>query len=168
MHVDTEQNYILLYLQYTKDLLRDPIVDSMKTYRHHRETSTHYHSVYVSYCVLKLCIRLGVPDAKSVVRAALLHDFYLYEWYTEKHDENHIFYHPKASVKNIENHFGALSPMQRNMILSHMFPLCREMPQSPGAWLLTAADKRCAGEDYLHTSNRFRAVYDEINRRAVL
>ena len=100
------------------------------------------------------------------MRASLLHDFYLYEWYTEKHDENHIWYHPKESVKNIEAHFGALTAAQRNMILAHMFPLSRVLPQSSGAWMLTLADKRCACEDYLGASQRFRPVYDEIDRRA--
>ncbi|MBQ7541631.1 MAG: HD domain-containing protein [Clostridia bacterium] len=168
MNIADENKYVDLFVRDTKDLLRDPLVESMKTYRHHGETTTHYHSVYVSYRVLKLCVRLGAQDRREIVRAALLHDFYLYEWYTEKHDENHIFYHPKESVKNIEAHFGTLTPMQRNMILSHMFPLCRELPHSAGAWILTAADKRCASEDYLHASRAFRSVYDEINRRASL
>lgn len=166
MNLSEENKYIDLFVRWTQDLLRDPLVESMKTYRHHGDTNTHFHSVYVAYRVLRLCVRLDVADKREIVRAALLHDFYLYEWYTEKHDENHIFYHPKESVKNIEAHFGALSPMQRNMILSHMFPLTREMPHCRGAWLLTAADKRCASEDYLHGSAGFREIYDEIDRRA--
>ena len=109
---------------------------------------------------------LKLENAREITRAALLHDFYLYEWYTEKHDENHIWYHPKESVKNIEAHFGALTAAQRNMILAHMFPLSRVLPQSSGAWMLTLADKRCACEDYLGASQRFRPVYDEIDRRA--
>lgn len=168
MNVTAENEYIELFVHWTQDLLCDPLVESMKNYRHHGDTNTHFHSVYVAYRVLRMCVRLGVENKREIVRASLLHDFYLYEWYTEKHDENHIFYHPKESVRNIEAHFGALSPMQRNMILSHMFPLTREMPACTGAWLLTAADKRCASEDYLRGSAQFRAIYDEINRRAAL
>ena len=168
MDISAENKYIDLFVRWTQDLLCDPLVESMKTYRHHGDTNTHFHSVYVAYRVLKLCVRLDVEDKREIVRASLLHDFYLYEWYTEKHEENHIFYHPKASVKNIEAHFGALTPMQRNMILSHMFPLCRELPGRTGAGLLTVADKRCAGEDYLRGSVQFREVYEEIDRRAAL
>ena len=65
-------------------------------------------------------------------------------------------------------HFGPMRGVQRNMILAHMFPLCREMPRSSGAWMLTLADKRCACEDYLGASKRFRPIYDEIDRRAAL
>ncbi len=168
LDISRENQYIDRFVRYTKDLLCDPLVESMKQYRHHGETSTHYHSVYVAYRVCRICMDLHVHDACGIVRASLLHDFYLYEWYTEKHDENHIWYHPKESVKNIEAHFGALNKTQRNMILAHMFPLSREMPKTPGAWMLTLADKQCACEDYLGASQRFRSVYDEINRRATL
>ncbi len=163
-----EEKYIDRFVQYTKDLLCDPLVDSMKQYRHHGETNTHYHSVFVAYRVCRMCTDLRLHDARDIVRTSLLHDFYLYEWYTEKHDENHIWYHPKESVKNIEAHFGALNNAERNMIISHMFPLARELPKTRGAWLLTLADKQCACEDYLGASQRFRVVYDEIDRRATL
>ncbi|MBR5619767.1 MAG: HD domain-containing protein [Clostridia bacterium] len=168
MDISREYKYIDRFVRYTRDLLCDPLVESMKQYRHHGDTSTHYHSVFVAYSVCKMCTDLHAWDARDIVRAALLHDFYLYEWYTEKHDENHIWYHPKESVKNIEAHFGPMRGVQRNMILAHMFPLCKELPHSSGAWMLTLADKRCACEDYLGASRRFRPVYDEIDRRAKL
>ena len=166
MALSKESAMIDEYISITKDLLVNEQVQKMKTYRHHGDTNTHFHSVYVSYRVLKLCKKLHVANAAEIVRAALLHDFYLYEWYTEKHDENHIWYHPKESVKNIETYLGTLSDTQRNMILSHMFPLCSEMPKCRGAWLLTLADKRCATEDYLTHSRQFYEVYEEIIRRA--
>ena len=103
-----------------------------------------------------------------LLTGAMLHDFYLYQWYTEKHEEYHIWYHPKQSVKNIESHFGKLTDMQRNMILSHMFPTCVELPKSEGAWILTAADKRCALADYFKISKKFVPIYNEINRRVEL
>ena len=99
------------------------------------------------------------------MRAALLHDFYLYEWYTEKHEEYHIYYHPKESVKNIEKHFAPLTPMQKNMVLSHMFPTSKVMPKYLGSWILTLCDKHCATADYFKISRRFIPVYNEINRR---
>ena len=165
MDVQKEQAHIDLFLSLTGDLLSDDKVRSMAQYRHHGEVSTHRHSVYVSYTVMCMCLQRREPQMRSIVRAALLHDFYLYEWYTEKHEENHIWYHPKMALRNIEQHFSTLSPMQRNMVLSHMFPLSIELPESRGAWLLTWADKLCAGEDYVKLSRRFLPVYDEINRR---
>ena len=158
-------NYIDGYLRITGDLLKDEYVESMKTFSHHKEVNTHFHSVYVSYCVYRACEALGVKDEADIIRASLLHDFYLYEWYTVKHDEYHIFYHPKESVKNIIGHFGSLTDKQRDMILSHMFPIAKKMPNSVGAWLLTGADKYCAMSDYITKSKNFVGIYDEINRR---
>ena len=165
MDLGKEAFYIDKYCEINDDLLRDDLVRSMAQYRHHGEINTLFHSVYVSYCVLKMCYALNASHTREIVRASLLHDFYLYEWYTEKHDENHIFYHPKESVKNIEAHFGNLTGKQKNMIIAHMFPLSKKMPGSLGAWLLTAADKYCATQDYFSISSRFNRVYDEIVRK---
>ena len=165
MDIITENKSIEKYIELTGDLLSDELVKSMADYHHHKEVTTHFHSVFVSYSVLKVCEALKHKRTEEIVRAALLHDFYLYEWYTEKHEEYHIWYHPKESVKNIKKHFGSLSKMQENMILSHMFPTCVELPKSSGAWILTLCDKRCATADYLKTSKRFIPIYNEINRR---
>ena len=166
MNLEKERVYIDKYLDINRDLLSDSLVKSMAQYRHHGEINTLYHSVYVSYCVLKMCCTLNAANTADIVRASLLHDFYLYEWYTEKHDENHIFYHPKESVKNIEEYFGRITSKQKNMILAHMCPLSKKMPGSLGAWMLTAADKYCATQDYFAISARFSAVYDEILRKS--
>jgi uncharacterized protein len=165
MNLVKEKKYIDEYVNLTGDLLSDELVKSMKQYRHHQDTNTHFHSVYVSYTVLKICEALEVINTREIVRASLLHDFYLYQWYTEKHEEYHIWYHPKESVKNIEKHFGALTDIQRNMILSHMFPTCVELPKSKGAWILTLADKKCALDDYITKSKNFFGVYNEIEKR---
>ena len=169
MNVRKERHNIDLFLSLTGDLLADETVRSMAQYRHHGDVTTHRHSVFVSYTVMRMCRNMDERDMRPIVRASLLHDFYLYEWYTEKHEENHIWYHPKQSVQNIERHFDKkLSPMQRNMVLSHMFPLAHEAPASRGAWVLTLADKYCAGADYLKASDLFLPVYREINRRVDL
>ena len=153
------------YIAITADLLQNENVKLMKTFNHHGKINTHFHSVYVSYDVLRVCNALKVNNKKKIVRAALLHDFYLYDWHTEKHDEMHAWYHPKAAVVNIEREFGELSEMQKDMILRHMFPLSIQPPNSVGGWILTLCDKHCANEDIFGVSKRFVPVYDEINRR---
>ena len=165
MNINKEQSNIDNYISLVGDLLENELVDGMKKYHHHKKINTHFHSVYVSYRVMKTCNALGIGNTQPIVRAALLHDFYLYEWYTEKHGEYHIFYHPKESVKNIEKYFGALTKMQKNMILSHMWPTYVERPRYLASWILTFSDKQCALEDYFHLSRRFLSVYGEIDRR---
>ena len=165
MKLAKEKAYIDEFFEINKDLLTDDLVKSMTQYRHHGEINTHFHSVYVAYCVLKMCDAFHSSKKSEIVRASLLHDFYLYEWYTEKHDELHIWYHPKESIKNIEEHFGLLTPMQKSMIFTHMFPLSKGVPASTGAWMLTAADKYVASQDYISVSSRFDVVYNEIMRK---
>lgn len=151
----------------TRDLLGNEYVMSMRGYNHHGKISTHYHSVYVAMTVTRLCRLFGMDDDKKseIVRASLLHDLYLYDWHTQKHEENHIYYHPKESVKNIDR-LGVieLTPMQRQMIISHMFPLA-PLPKSAGGWLLTAADKYCATVELAGLSKGFGRKYDAVMER---
>ena len=153
------------YVEITGDLLKNDDVKRMKTFNHHGKISTHFHSVYVSFTVLKWCNAFKIDNKNEIVRASLLHDFYLYDWHIEKHEEMHAWYHPKAAVANIETIFGSLSNMQRDMILRHMFPLSVQPPNSIGGWILTLCDKHCANEDIFGVSVRFVPIYDEINRR---
>ncbi|MBR2133197.1 MAG: HD family phosphohydrolase [Eubacterium sp.] len=154
-----------LYIELTGDLLKNELVESMKRYNHHGTIDTHFHSVYVSYTVMKICKRLNL-QLRDTVRVSLLHDFYLYEWHIEKHEEMHAWYHPKESVKNIKRYsMLELSKSEEDMILRHMFPLYPLPPNSLRGWVLTLADKHCATQDYMKLSGRFVPIYNEINRR---
>ncbi|MBQ6467049.1 MAG: hypothetical protein IJJ61_03830 [Clostridia bacterium] len=158
--------YVRGYLDTVDDVLRNPLVISMKQYNHHAGISTHFHSVYVSYTVYKYCARRNMEKqlTDDITRASLLHDFYLYDWPTEKHEEYHIFYHPKEAVKNIEKTgIIKLNYMQKNMILNHMFPAA-QMPRSLGGWILTAADKYCATRELVEGEKCFRAIYNDIDK----
>lgn len=163
MHIK-EAKIIDEYYKIVEDLLRHKKVQQMKQYYHHGKISTHFHCVYVSYTVYKVCCRLQL-SAYETTRAALLHDFYLYDWHITKHDEKHAWYHPKAAVKNIEKYIGPLSDVQRNMILCHMWPLHPAAPKSIGGFVLTFADKHCADMELLGFSHKFEPIYNHIMER---
>lgn len=155
------------FLSVTGDLLDKEQIRQMKQYNHHGEIDTHFHSVHVAWYVYNLCLRLGFRAEKTsvITRTSLLHDLYLYNWYTDKHSEYHAFYHPKEAVKNIEKYnIMEMNEMQKDMILRHMFPLGR-IPNSTGGWILTLCDKHCANLEITGHSDAFRQIYDEINRR---
>jgi len=163
--MNINKEHIDEYLELTSDLLENEYVESMKSFNHHGNINTHFHTVYVSYCVMVVCDKLKVNNKRDIVRASLLHDFYLYDWHIEKHDEMHAWYHPKAAVANILDVFGEISDMQKDMILRHMFPLSILPPNSIGGWILTLCDKHCANEDIFGISKRFIPVYNEIIKR---
>ncbi len=161
MNSEKQKQLIYGYCDAVGDLLCSDAVQQMRQYPHHKTVSTFHHSVYVSFLTYRLCNTLHLHTAEAT-RAALLHDFYLYNWYVEKHGEYHVWYHPKTAVKNAEHYFGALTERQKNMILSHMFPLFVEPPKTKEAFVLTFADKIGATKDLIGLSKRYAPILTEI------
>ena len=161
MNFEKEQESVKGYCAVVGDLLRHEKVREMHQYPHHRDVDTLYHSVCVSYLTYKICEKMHWHP-KEATRAALLHDFYLYNWYTDKHDEWHAFLHPKMACKNAEHYFGALTPRQEDMILCHMWPLHLAPAHSCERFGLIFADKVCAVRDLIGTSKSFAPVYERI------
>ena len=89
-------------------------------------------------------LRISV-DTESLVRGAMLHDFYLYDTETMPYsDYRHAMVHPKLALSNAEKHFD-LNGKERNIILSHMWPTPgAPMPRCREAWLVCVADTLCA------------------------
>lgn len=166
MNAEKEKQVINGYCDAVGDLLSSAVVQQMRQYPHHKTVSTFWHSVYVSYLTYRLCGGLHLQQ-REAARAALLHDFYLYNWYVEKHGEYHVWYHPKTAVKNAEAYFGPLTEKQKNMILSHMWPLFVEPPKSKEAYVLTLADKIAATRDLLGLADTFQPMYAQIERELI-
>ena len=158
--------YIDGYVDTVRDILLNPLVISMSGYNHHGKISTHFHSVFVSFTVYKYCIKQKMEQSliQDITQAALLHDFYLYDWPTQKHYQNHMFYHPKESVRNIDRSgIINLTAMQRDMVLNHMFP-AGKIPNSKGGWILTTVDKYCATRELVEGEKCFSDIYKQILR----
>lgn len=166
MNAEKEKQVINGYCDAVGDLLSSEVVQQMRQYPHHKTVSTFWHSVYVSYLTYRVCGRLHLQQ-REAARAALLHDFYLYNWYVEKHGEYHVWYHPKTAVKNAEEYFGPMTEKQKNMILSHMWPLFVEPPKSKEAYVLTLADKIAATRDLLGLADTFKPMYAQIERELI-
>ena len=103
------------------------------------------HSVAVALMCLQLAALLRLrTDTRSLVRGALLHDYFLYDWHIkEKGRPLHGTHHARRAMKNAERDFG-LNKIERNMILAHMFPLNLTLPRYRESVLLCTADKLCA------------------------
>ena len=67
-------------------------------------------------------------------------------------------------MKNAESYLGPLTEKQKNMILSHMWPLFVEPPKSKEAYVLTLADKIAAIRDLVGLSGTFTNMYAQIER----
>ena len=89
--------------------------------------------------------RVGLRvDRASLLRGALLHDYFLYDWHDPQNGHRlHGFSHPYMACRNAEVDFD-LTPCERNIIRHHMFPFVPVPPTCREAWIVCMADKWCA------------------------
>ena len=89
--------------------------------------------------------RMGVRvDRPSLIRGALLHDYFLYDWHDPDPSHRlHGFTHPAAALARALEDFE-LTERERNIIARHMFPLVPIPPTCREAWIVCMADKACA------------------------
>ena len=123
---------------------RDPRALRMKRYVQHGSISTYDHCLRVARLSYAIARRLPVSvEERSLVRAAFLHDYFLYDWHT-KGDHLHGYHHAAIAAENAERDFG-LSEKEMHIIKSHMWPLNRfSVPDSKEGWIVTLSDKICS------------------------
>ncbi len=147
--------------EYAEDIIKHPRFLELQTYVHHGENNTVYdHSVAVAEKAYKLArwMRLSGDETASVVRAALLHDFFGYDWHSERFRKyishfkgfkrlthNHAFVHGPIAANRAKRVFG-LTDVEYEAIKRHMFPLAA-MPRTLTAWIVTIADKAVAAKE---------------------
>lgn len=138
-----------LFREVLREVLPAGRVAEMKRFISHSDITVYRHCIQVAFTAYTMAQKWNVKcDLRSLVRGALLHDYYLYDW----HDPNkgfrwHGFKHHRFALGNAERDFD-LNDKERNIIYSHMFPLtfwC--LPRCREAWLVTLADKKVATKE---------------------
>lgn len=118
-----------------------------KTFTQHGNVSVFAHCMAVAAYSEKLAKKLGIEhDTESLVRGAMLHDFFLYDWHETSNigDGLHGFAHPYTASKNALKEFN-LSPRELDIIRKHMWPLTlTKIPRYRESWLVCAVDKYCS------------------------
>ncbi len=132
---------------------------SMKYFRHHGRVSCRDHSIQVALRAFGMAERLGA-DRVAAARAALLHDFYLYDWHTSG-PGLHGFRHPSIALANAQRHFR-LSRVERDAIRRHMWPLTAVPPRYRESIIVSLADKAVTLTDYLRS---VRALFQVQKKR---
>lgn len=130
---------------YADDILRSDGFNLEKRFMQHGKVSVFKHSLAVAVTCVRLASRFRLRvDMRSLVRGALLHDYFLYDWHeSDKSHRLHGFRHARRALKNAERDF-TLNAIEKNMILSHMFPLNLVVPKCRESLILCLADKICA------------------------
>ncbi len=138
-------NNLPLLRHYARDILASPGMRLGRLHPQHGRVSVLQHSLAVALMCVKLArgLRLRV-DEQALVRGALLHDYFLYDWHERDAAHRwHGFRHPATALKNAERDFR-LGDTERDMIAHHMFPLVPVPPRRRESVLLCVADKLCA------------------------
>lgn len=131
------------------DILASPGMEREKSAIQHGATTVWEHSLSVANACASLAqaLPLGIR-MRPLVRAALLHDYFLYDWHDRTASRpNHATRHGSYARANAERDF-AISEHEGDIIESHMFPLAR-MPRTREAWVVCLVDKIIAFQEVL-------------------
>ena len=123
-------------------------LDLTREFIQHGDVTVYTHVTSVARASLSFAEHLGrvgvSVDRASLLRGALLHDYFLYDWHDPDPSHRlHGFRHPFFALARAEEDFE-LTPRERNIIARHMFPLVPVPPTCREAWIVCLADKWCA------------------------
>lgn len=151
MHLNySERELITLLHQHADDILMSEGMQSEKGYKQHGDVNCYEHSVSVACISVKLALFFHIKvDMKSMIRGALLHDYFLYDWHdTDKNHRLHGFFHAERALENADRDF-VLTDVERDVIVKHMFPLNLHLPRYRESMVVSIADKICAFREVL-------------------
>ena len=143
--ISRSARYRPILFEHGGDILASREMQFEHIFMQHGTTSCYTHSINVACMSLWLAERLRIRvDRRSMVRGALLHDFFLYDWHDPDPSHRlHGFRHPGWALRNAERTFH-LNRIERNVIHRHMFPLTPIPPRFREGLLVCLADKLCA------------------------
>lgn len=133
---------------YGKDILESEGMQKEKRFCQHGTVSVYEHSLSVAERCVRIAQVLPIrTDMRSLVRGALLHDYFLYDWHIpDKSHRFHGFRHPATAYRNARRDFR-INCIEENMIRSHMFPMVLPVPRYRESVILCLADKICATQE---------------------
>lgn len=139
--------------QYASDILESHNFRKTEQYMQHGSISVKRHCLSVAECSIMIEDRLKCLgfrcQEREMVRGALLHDYFLYDWHDKySHEKLHGFHHPHVALVNASREYQ-LSARERDIIEKHMWPLTMRPPRCREAWIVTAADKYCSLKETL-------------------
>lgn len=144
------------------EILRSEGMRAGKQFIQHGDVSVYEHCINVAFFSLYLAKRFNLSvDRQSLVRGALLHDYFLYDWHEDDPSHRlHGFHHARRALENACRDFP-LNQREKDIIVKHMFPLNLRPPRYKESALVCAADKCCAlletfGVEKLRTLTKVR------------
>lgn len=137
-----------------EDILQSENFKSSSAFIQHGTMTVKNHSMNVAKYSLAISKKLPMKfNQRELIRGALLHDYFLYDWHIDSeanvHRRLHGFYHPGIALRNACEEYD-LTEREKDIIKKHMWPLTFFPPMCREAWVVTAADKYCSLLETLH------------------
>lgn len=118
-------------------------MNKSRTFYQHGKINIYVHSLRVAYICYYWVKKYHLHvDEKALIRGALLHDYFLYDWH-KPHGRWHGFKHPAIALKNATRDFK-LTEIEKNLIVRHMFPLVPIPPKNIEGGIVCMVDKWCS------------------------
>ncbi len=113
-----------------------------KNFIQHGDTTVYEHVISVAKKSIEVAEKYNLDvDMDSMIRGALLHDYFLYDWHDGKRERCiHGFTHPMKAYRNAKSELK-LNMIERDIIIKHMFPLTLLPPMYLESWIVTYSDK---------------------------
>jgi uncharacterized protein len=166
-----EENLKRQYTDIARPLLENQEVARLSRYTHHRKKTRLQHVNEVAYVSFLLGKRFSL-DCDSIVRGALLHDLFYYDWLTEG-PRLHGFRHPAIALANARK-IADLSRKEEDIITKHMWPLTVRPPRYAESLIVSVVDTVCGIGDYVsvkhnaaETMGRIRPALEKVRKRLV-
>ena len=129
------------------DILNNSEFNKLRSIAHHGITR-YDHSLRVARYTYFVTRKLHL-NYKEATRAALLHDFFTDEVVNESSIKK-LTKHPLYAVENAKKYFD-LTPMQENIIATHMFPVGLNIPKYIESWVVDILDDVAAIYERVYT-----------------
>ena len=142
IHANNEFNEII------NSYLNEDVL-SLKEIPHHN-SNRFEHSLKVSYYSYKITKKMNL-DYESTAIGGLLHDMYFDEVSKKDTVKEKIKLftggHPKDALVNASNSFD-LNDIEKNIIVSHMWPLSKAIPKYKESFIVSMVDKCVSTKEF--------------------
>ncbi|MBP5415983.1 MAG: HD domain-containing protein [Clostridiales bacterium] len=150
----------ILFHHLSAPVLDTGLLNQLKEFKQHGKCTCYDHSIAVAKTALFLSMILPFRfKQKQLVKGALLHDYFLYDWHKVKLEKLHGFHHPKIAAENAHRDFK-ITKIEENIIRRHMFPLTPIPPKYRESVLVTISDKYCATKEvFVALGHKIRGLH---------
>jgi uncharacterized protein len=139
------------FIDTARPLLELPEVAKLSQYNHHRGKTRLEHVKEVAYLSFLWGKRLSL-DSEAIVRGALLHDLFYYDWLHEG-PRLHGFRHHNIALRNARE-ITPLTEKEADIIKKHMWPLTVVPPRYMESLVVSLVDTFCSARDYMNVKKQ--------------